>query len=103
MKIMNEKKARLYTVLIKATIAIVAGLFLILFIFQYTKMIGLQNKNDNLSSELSTLQNKQQAVNDQIDKFADKDNQEEPSDEYTIDTAHGNGYVKDGEILIDAN
>ena len=103
MKIMDEKKARLFTVLIKTAIAIVAGLFLILFVFQYTKMISLQNKNDNLSTEFSTLQNKQQAVNQQIDKFADKDNQEEPSDEYTIDTAHGNGYVKDGEILIETN
>lgn len=100
---MDEKKARLYSVLIKVAIALVATLFLILFVFQYAKMIGLQNQNDALSGELSALQNQQNTLDEQIDKIADENNPEEPSDEYTIDVAHGNGYVKDGEILIETN
>ena len=97
---MDEKKARLYTILIRVAIIVVFSAFLILFVYQYSNMIKLQSKSDALSAELaqSTQQNKE--INDRINQIQDPDNEEEPSDEYVIDTAHENGYIEDGETLI---
>ena len=97
---MNQKQARLYTILIKVGIAIIATAFLLLFIFQYSKMIKLQNESDALSSQLAQSTQQNQQMQDQINQIQSSENEDEPNEEYVIDTAHGNGYVGDGETLI---
>jgi|GEM_PF-6833393 len=97
---MTEKKARIYTILIKVGIAIIATAFLILFIFQYSKMIKLQNQNDALKSELTYSTQQNNDLQNQIDSIQDPDNEDQPTEEYVVDTAHGNGYVGDDETLI---
>ena len=100
---MNEKKARLYTVLIKVAIAVIATAFLTIFIFQYTKMIGLQNQVDRNNSTLSTLTEQNESLQQQISNIQDPENEDQPNQEYVVDTAHENGYIADGEKLINGN
>ena len=97
---MDIKKARLYTILIKVGIAVVAAAFLVLFICQYSKMIKLQKQSDSLNYQYQSAYEQNQSMQDQIDKIQNPDNEDEASEEYVVDTAHGNGYVSDGETLI---
>ena len=100
---MSEQKARIYTILIRVAIIVVFSAFLILFVFQYANMIKLQSKSDALNAELaqSTQQNKD--MQDQINQIQNPDNEDQPTDEYIIDTAHENGYVEDGETYINGD
>ena len=100
---MSEKKARLYTVLIKVAIAFIATAFLVIFLFQYTNMIKLQNQVDKNNSTLSTLTEQNDNLQQQIANIQNPENEDEPNQEYVVDTAHENGYVADGEKLINEN
>ena len=97
---MDEKKARLYTILIRVAIIVVFSAFLVLFISQYSNMIKLQNQSDALNAELAQATQQNKETNEKISQIQDPDNEDQPSEEYVIDTAHENGYVEDGETLI---
>ena len=100
---MDIKKARLFTILIKVGIAIVATAFLVLFVFQYSKMIKLQNQKDSLSYQYQSAYDQNQSMQEQIDKIQDGDKEDQPNEEYVVDTAHQNGYVGDDETYINSN
>lgn len=99
---MDIKKARLYTVLIRIGIALVATAFLVLFVFQYSKMIKLQSQKDALSSQYQTAYEQNQSMQEQIDQIKDNENEDQPNQEYVVDTAHENGYVGDDETYIES-
>ena len=68
---MSEKKARIYTVLIKIAIVVFAILFLVLFMFQYKNMINLQNKVDENNSTLTTLTEYNKSLQQQYENIKD--------------------------------
>ena len=97
---MNEQKARIYTVLIKVAIAIIATVFLFVFVIQYANMIKLQNEKDRLNTELANSTQYNNYLEEQIESIQDPNNEDMPNEEYVVDTAHENGYVQDGETII---
>ena len=100
---MSEKKARIYTVLIKIAIVVFAILFLVLFMFQYKNMINLQNKVDENNSTLTTLTEYNKSLQQQYENIKDPENENKPNKEYVVDTAHENGYVSEGEKVVNGN
>lgn len=92
---MAENKVKLYSLLIKIGIGIVAGIFVIILAYQYIT-IG------KLNSEYNSLKTQETALQTQYDDYeSQKSEIESDYDSFVKDYARDeHNYTQEGEILI---